>query len=263
MKTDSEKIILYLSKNFRKKIKLEDLSRLVGQSPFHFHRNFVKENNCTPQIILENIRMQHAKHIMTIYPSWSMTEVAFECGYSSPGIFSRAFKNFFKIPPSKFVPKEIIIPEKFEKREPLKIQYLTKKILSIKKVPLDDQKINHLVERMKKRTIPQNIIYGVFLDVPFHVPQEKCRYFLGIEDSNNLNPASTFTFPAGFYTSIIMIGDFDELGEKLGATNNHIMRNGYIIDSLVGFEKINISSDPISFDYYNTNREILIKIKRE
>jgi len=263
MTTDSEKIILHLSKNFRKKIKLEDLARLAGQSPFHFHRNFVKENNCTPQNFLENIRMQHAKHILTMYPNWSMTDIAFECGYSSPGIFSRAFRNYFTIPPSKFVPEEIIVPKKFENKAPLNIEYLTKKNISIQKVPLDDQKINHLVEKIRRNKIPQNTIYGVFLDVPFHVPKEKCRYFLGTEDSNDSNPTSSITFPAGFYTSLTIIGNFDDLGEKVRATNKQIQKNGYIIDSLIGFEKIRISNNEVPFDYYSTTREILIKIKRE
>ncbi len=259
----SEKAILYLSKHFRKKITLEEIAKVAGVSPFHFHRKFVEENNCTPQNYLENIRMQHASHLIKIFPNWSLIDVAFESGYSSPGIFSRAFKKYYGITPSQHKLNSDLEPEniKLEKTKPIQIQYLTKKNIVVKKVSLIEKRLNQGYQKIINSTSSNQILFGVFMDVPFHVPLEKCRYFIGLETSLSEKDNTVLTIPAGYYTTMIIQGNFDHLKEKLVAKNNQIINKGYVIDSLIGYEKIN-ANKKIPFDYRKTKREILMKIKR-
>lgn len=264
MKQDSEKVILYLSKNFRKKITLAEIAKVANKSPFHFHRQFVAENNCTPQKYLEQIRMQHATHLLAAFPHWSLTDVAFDCGYSSPGIFSRAFKNFYGIPPSQHQPNNDIAAKKSteEQTKPIDIQYLTKKTIAVKKVSLLEGKLNLAYQQLINKTASNSTLYGFYMDVPFHVPLEKCRYFIGLETNLSEKDASVITISSGYYTTLSIQGGFMQLKDKLVAINKKIQERGYALDSLMGHEKIIVTEKNIPFNYLKTMREIFIKIKR-
>lgn len=265
MKESSEKAILYLSKNFRKKIKLEEIAKVAGVSSFHFHRKFVEENECTPYEYLENIRMQHATHMMTLFPSWSLIDIAFECGYSSPGIFSRSFKKYYKVAPSKYKPNPDppIKPSQLSEFKPINIQYLSKKIVAVEKVSLLESKLNIAYQRLINARSTNLIVFGFYLDIPFHIPPEKCRYFIGIESQLSDKDDSVLTIPAGYYTSFTVQGNFNQLEEKAIIMNRQIQDIGYVIDSLVGYEKISIAKNSQQFDYMTMPREIFAKVRRE
>lgn len=261
----SEIAILYLSKNFRKKIKLDDVAKTVGLSSFHFHRKFVEENNCSPFEYLENIRMQNASHLMGLFPDGSLTDVAFECGYSSPGIFSRAFKNYFGVSPSKYKPEVVAVPNDSELKnsKPVRIQYMAKKTLEVTKVTLSKKDLNRAYGNLIDTTDSSLVMYGVFLDAPFHLPPLECRYFIGKETSKTKNDESLLTIPSGYYTTLVTRGDFDHLKNKIVALNHQIQQKGYVIDSLIGHEKIVPLKTKEPFNYMKMDRELFVKIKRE
>ncbi|VAW14107.1 hypothetical protein MNBD_BACTEROID03-1324, partial [hydrothermal vent metagenome] len=43
------------------------IAEQTGLSKYHFHRLFVKENKCTPQVYLEKLRLEHASHFMILF----------------------------------------------------------------------------------------------------------------------------------------------------------------------------------------------------
>lgn len=262
MKNYSEIAILYLSKHFRRKITLKELANKAAISPYHFHRLFMEENKVTPQEYLENIRMQHASHIISAFPKWSMIDIAFECGYSSPGIFSRAFKKYFGVPPSKYIPKGVIKPTSLKSKEPLNIQYLSKKVIDVRKVSLENKKLNAAYNKLKQSEELNKVVYGFFLDAPFHVPIEKCRYYMGVESSSK-EKYTTLTFPAGYYTYITIEEGFEKVKEEVVEMNDRIQKAGYCMDSLIGYEIIKISNNSEPFDYMTSARDIFMKVRRE
>lgn len=84
---------------FREKLLLDLLAQEVGLSPFYFHRLFKKEMNETPTECISRIRLERAAHLMVIDSRLSMTDIAYDCGFSSPSDFSRAFfKKFGETP---------------------------------------------------------------------------------------------------------------------------------------------------------------------
>ena len=264
MKQNTEIAILYLSKNFRKKITLEEIAKVSGISPFHFHRKFVEENNCTPHAYLENIRMQNATHIMALFPNAALTEVAFECGYSSPGIFSRAFKKYFGVAPSQYKPKSEEAPKinVMKKIKPIQIQYLSKKIIAVQKVPLIENELNLAFQKIIDESSSNTTIIGFYLDAPFHTPPEQCRYFIGKESESSDKEDSLLTISSGYYTSVILKGGFHHIKAKMVALNKEINKKGFVIDSLTGFEKVSISKEIEPFSYMQCRRELFVKIKR-
>lgn len=264
MKQESDKTILYLSKHFQKKISLKELAKEAGMSPFHFHRKFVAENNCTPQMYLERIRMDHASHLMTLFPNYALTDVAFESGYSSPGIFSRAFKKYYGIPPSQYeresVKKELKTTN--DKSNDIKIQYRQKKSIAVKKVKLVEKELNFAVQGLIEKASKNITVFGFFLDSPFHVALEDCRFFIGATSSKVDQNSTILSIPSGYYTSITMTGGFDLIEEKLVLINSQIQAKGYVIDSLIGYEKILVKKESQPFEYMKSTREILIKIAK-
>ena len=265
MAKKTEIAILYLSKNFRKKVNLDEIASISGISPFHFHRIFVKENNYTPFAYLETIRMQHATHIMTLFPNWSITDVAFECGYSSPGIFSRAFSKYYGVAPSKYKPKSLEAPKSkdIKEIEPIQIQYLPKKTIVVQKVPLIEEKLNNSYQRLINSSTSIKTVFGFYLDAPFHIPPKQCRYFIGIESEQTYKDTATLTIAAGYYTSIMVSGGFQLLKAKMIALNKQLNAKGYVIDSLIGHEKISVTKGTSQFNYMQTQRELFARIKRE
>lgn len=84
-----------LKKNYQQKILLEDLARQVGLSAFHFQRLFKKEMGESPNSCLNRIRLDLALHLTVIDPQRSMTDIAYDCGFSSPAAFCRSFQKRF------------------------------------------------------------------------------------------------------------------------------------------------------------------------
>jgi AraC-like DNA-binding protein len=57
--------------------------------------------NCSVAEYLTTVRLQKARQ-MLMAGQWTIAEVAYESGFSSPAYFSTAFKNKFGISPSEF-----------------------------------------------------------------------------------------------------------------------------------------------------------------
>ena len=99
MKNRIEQAILFIATDFRNNLTLEKISKEVGLSKFYFHRLFKDKTGETPLRYINRIRLEHAVHFLRMYPYLKLTEVSFECGYSSPSVFSREFKRYYKTPP--------------------------------------------------------------------------------------------------------------------------------------------------------------------
>ncbi|MCP4749826.1 MAG: helix-turn-helix transcriptional regulator [Proteobacteria bacterium] len=79
---------------------IEKLARALGVSARSLHRALKKES-ATYRAILEDIR----KHLAIEYlkkKKCSIIEVAFQLGYSDSGHFTRAFKRWYRISPTRF-----------------------------------------------------------------------------------------------------------------------------------------------------------------
>ncbi|PCJ94512.1 MAG: hypothetical protein COA50_12180 [Flavobacteriaceae bacterium] len=265
-KSQTESAILYLSTHFIEKIKLEVIAKQAGLSKFHFHRLFVKEQNCTPLAYLEDLRLKHAIHLMKIYPNMALMEVAYESGFSSPATFNRSFKKHQAIAPSEYRKKHSFsrISRSKSGNKRINIQYLSSKKIAVQKVGLTMPELNHSYQTLinsKEDGVITTI--GFYLDVPMHVPLNECRYYIGVEEKTSASTNQFLTIPAGYYTAVQIKGDFNLLKERLTQHKNEIESCGYVIDSLIGYEKIKLDVQLTNFDFLTVTREILIKVRRK
>ncbi len=100
------KVIDYIEKNIKHDLGLKKLAKIAGFSPFHFHRIFSAFVGETLNSFIKRLCAEKAAMMLDGNPKYSITEIAFECGFSSSQSFARDFKEYFGVSPSEFRNKE-------------------------------------------------------------------------------------------------------------------------------------------------------------
>jgi AraC family transcriptional regulator len=81
---------------------LEDVAHAAGFSPFHFHRVFKGLMGETLHAFTQRQRLERALTMMSRTGAGTLTEIALATGFASSSDFSRAFKQRYGVPPSRF-----------------------------------------------------------------------------------------------------------------------------------------------------------------
>ena len=92
------RIRAYIEANLADDLRLQDLAKLAGYSPFHFHRQFARAVGVTPRRFVEQRRLARARAL--IEQGYRVTAAAMETGFSSPSEFARVFRRAFGVAPS-------------------------------------------------------------------------------------------------------------------------------------------------------------------
>jgi AraC-like DNA-binding protein/DNA gyrase inhibitor GyrI len=90
-------VIDHIRENLNNDLPLEALARVAGFSPFHFHRLFKSVTGETVNEIVMRLRLERAAALLRATPQLSITDAAFECGFKSAAVFSRAFKKQYDV----------------------------------------------------------------------------------------------------------------------------------------------------------------------
>lgn len=97
-----EQALNYINANLTEDLRLENIAKAVSLSPIRFHNIFKSIVGKTPHEYIEEQRIKKAIDLL-ITTDFTLTEVAFECGFSSQSYFSYAFKRRMKTTPRKYV----------------------------------------------------------------------------------------------------------------------------------------------------------------
>jgi AraC family transcriptional regulator len=89
------RVIDYIEANLDKNLSLETLSEVACFSRYHFHRLFGAVTGEPLCQFIQRVRLERAASKLIHYPTKSITQVAFESGFSSSAGFARAFKETF------------------------------------------------------------------------------------------------------------------------------------------------------------------------
>jgi len=186
----------YISEHLSEEIQLETLAAVACFSMFHFHRIFTAFTGETPREYIERIKLEKAANRLCLMPNKSVSEIAFECGFSSASSFSRSFRKYHQISPSMFLKQHW---EDFHSLNvPAEKQVKIRKIedlstVHIKKLPslhvAYTQTLNgysegipkswkQLLRYIKRYDLmePKAWFVGMPFDNPGITPQTKCRY---------------------------------------------------------------------------------------
>jgi AraC family transcriptional regulator len=95
------KAIAFLETHYAKNILLDDIAHFAGLSPFHFHRIFKLITGYTIKQTLTRVRLEKSAQLLKFTPT-DIAQIGLMVGYENHETFSRAFKNYFGIPPSQY-----------------------------------------------------------------------------------------------------------------------------------------------------------------
>lgn len=93
-------IVALMEANIEEPLELEDLAAIAGISRRQLERLFLKHLHCSPSRYYLTIRVGRARQLLR-QTSMMIIEVATACGFVSTPHFSKCYRGFFGVPPSR------------------------------------------------------------------------------------------------------------------------------------------------------------------
>jgi AraC-like DNA-binding protein len=112
-KSQIQRILLYLHKNFKSEITLEEIAAYSNFSPHYASQLFHAATSCTITQYVTNLRLDYAKKLL-FSTDHSIGEICVKCGFKSFAHFLRCFKTAYGTSPSKY--RQIIRSENRSQR---------------------------------------------------------------------------------------------------------------------------------------------------
>ena len=88
-----------IQQNLYENLNLEDIAFLTGMSLSSFKRKFSSVFGTTPNKYITSKRLEKAQILLTT-SQMNITEIAYECGFSDVGYFSKTFRKYYNSSPS-------------------------------------------------------------------------------------------------------------------------------------------------------------------
>ena len=96
-----ERVIKYIKENLTSDLSLTTVADYAAFSPIHFHNCFKASTGKTLHEFVESERIKKAANLL-ISTDMTLTQIAYECGFSSQSYFSYAFKKAMKLTPREY-----------------------------------------------------------------------------------------------------------------------------------------------------------------
>jgi len=93
--------IAYIETHFANRITILDLAKKAHMSPRHFQRVFRQCMHKSPVDYLLHVRIRHASGLLR-NTDRSITEIAYDCGFTDSNYFTRCFRKVMNITPKQY-----------------------------------------------------------------------------------------------------------------------------------------------------------------
>lgn len=94
-------ILLYLEDNYKNSLSLTDIASHFGLNTSYLSRLLSRRLNCTLTHYLHELRIGYAKYLLDT-SSFSITQIAYESGFSTQRTFNRIFQEIVKVSPREY-----------------------------------------------------------------------------------------------------------------------------------------------------------------
>ena len=92
----------FIKANYTKEISLEDIAKQFNVNAPHLSKIFLKYAGESPSKYIMSLRMNEAKHLLSLKNELAVKEVGEVVGYPDPFYFSRIFKQFTGMNPTEY-----------------------------------------------------------------------------------------------------------------------------------------------------------------
>jgi AraC family transcriptional regulator len=92
----------FIHEHLHQTIRVEEIAAVASMSEKYFISYFKQALGLTPGRYIYQLKMNRARELLYL-KRYSIKEIASMLGYPDPYSFSKAFKKYYKVPPSKFV----------------------------------------------------------------------------------------------------------------------------------------------------------------
>lgn len=264
----------FISENLFRNPSLEEIARSAHFSKFHFHRLFRAYTGETVAEFTRRIRLEQAVNLLCYHPQKSVTDIAYDCGFSSSQNFAKQCTKHFGIPPSQLrhnfltqmsreephplpspltgetlstVPKALS-PSATNKPQALEVHIQPQLALNIAYIrfigPYRSETtracIEQLIEVLMAHQVEISSIVGVAWDNPEVTPLEKCRYDIGVlvQPKDRIpDELSVQQLPAGDYAVYRCEVNDNDLERPWDDLIRHwLPSSGYILSGSPGYE---------------------------
>jgi len=96
-KSRINRVIDYIDQNIDKNLTLDELAKVANFSRFHFNRIFHSFIGEALFQFIQRLRIEKAAYLLLTNRRNSITEIAYECGFSNSAVFARSFKDHFNM----------------------------------------------------------------------------------------------------------------------------------------------------------------------
>lgn len=93
--------LAFIENNYTEQLKIETIADNAHMSTRHLFRNFKKVIGSTPNDYICTLRLQKASQLLHDR-SKTITDIAYDCGFSDSNYFSRVFKKYFGATPREY-----------------------------------------------------------------------------------------------------------------------------------------------------------------
>lgn len=291
------KAVQYIEENLSGDLNLADVASHCCFSAFHFHRIFSGVMKETLNSYISRRRLEKAVHWLAFKPEVNLTEIAYQCGFSSSANFSKATKQYFGYSPSEIrAPKDAQkvavgnISKKYGKQfNPLalypkavknnlhndmtsmvKIQYFSAKRLCVLASLQGYQSASLFTtwDQLSAWAEAQDIAkqqqfrLAWCYDNPAVTPLDKCRYEASIAINDKITvsaPFKTALLPEGEYAVMYVKGSPEDINQmQLQLFSHWLPNSGYEPDNLPMLERY---LNDVRIDQF-IELELMLKLKR-
>ena len=102
-----EQTLEYIKQNLTADLTLENLANAASFNPIYFHKLFKNSTGRTLHEYVEDQRIQKSINLL-ITTNMTMTQISYECGFSSQSYFSYVFKRRMGAPPREYAKKAVV-----------------------------------------------------------------------------------------------------------------------------------------------------------
>lgn len=92
----------YIETHLTDKISLSNLAENVFLSEYHFHRIFSAYSKETLHQFISRIKLERSAMVLVTNPNLTITDIAYQYGFSESSSYCRAFKKHFHCSPLQF-----------------------------------------------------------------------------------------------------------------------------------------------------------------